>query len=358
MRIPLTKPFLPPKEAYERYIDGIWSRRWLTNHGPLVNAFEKRLQEIFKTDHIAAVTSGTIGLQLVLKILKTGSEVITTPLSYVATTSAIVWEGLKPVFADIDERTLNIDPSRVSDLITEKTSAILATHVYGNPCQVKELERIASKHGLVLIFDAAHAFGSLLDDSPVMNAGDYSVMSFHATKLFHTVNGGAIFCKRREHLEIMRKFRNFGHTGINEFDGPGINAKVSEFHAAMGLLNLDYADDLIERRRSQWFRYRQGISGMNLRTIHLADEGGYNAAYFPLIFPDSTTALVTIEKAKARGIELRRYFYPALNTLNYVDHTPCPIAEEMAPRICCLPLYHDMTTEEQTEVLAILTENE
>lgn len=358
MRIPVTKPFLPSREDFKKLIDDIWDRQWLTNNGPLLCEFESGLKEYLKVQNLHAVTSGTIGLQLALKSLPAGSEVITTPFSYVATTSALVWEGLIPVFADISPESLNIDPKRVRDAITNRTSAILATHVYGNPCEVEELERIAGENDLVVIYDAAHAFGTRYRDRSILDHGDFSVLSFHATKMFHTINGGAVIAKdENKGAEIARR-RNFGHIGVNEFDGVGINAKVGEIHAAIGLLNLAKANELIDRRRTQWMRYREGIENTSLRTIALTDEEGYNASYFPILFESPEHAELITARAARRGMEFRRYFSPALNKLDYVEYSPCPIAEDIAQRVCCLPLYHELTIEQQSEVLETVLSNE
>jgi len=353
MRIPVTRPYLPPAEDFKQYVDGIWERKWLTNHGPLSEQFETGLKEFLGVEHLCLVTSGTSGLQLALKTLKPSTEVITTPFSYVATTSTLIWEGFKPVFADIDPNTLNIDPEKVEPLINEQTSAILATHVYGNPCAVEVLERIARKYELELIFDAAHAFGTKYRGRSVLEHGDFSVLSFHATKIFHTVNGGAVVSRDEKRSESISRYRNFGHIGVNEFDGPGINAKMGELHSAMGLLNLEAAEDLLKKRRSQWNYYRESIENSGLRTISTVDGEGYNAAYFPVLFPNGEKAGMAIAHAAEKGIEFRRYFSPSLNKLSYVKYRPCPIAEDVANRVCCLPLYHDLSIEDQIEVISI-----
>lgn len=354
MRIPVTKPFLPSGEAYKKYVDEIWEREWLTNHGPLVTRFEEKLRRYLDTPHLSVITSGTFGLQFALKRLPRGSEVITTPFSYVATTASIVWEGYKPVFADVDPTSLNIDPEKAENAITGKTSAILATHVYGNPCDIDRLEAIARKHNLTLIFDAAHAFGTRFRGESVLNYGDYSALSFHATKLFHTVNGGAIVSPSEKETKVFEKFRNFGHIGVNAFEGMGVNAKMCEFHSAMGLLNLENADEIIARRRKQWFYYRDAMSEIGLKTIKLIDDAGYNAAYFPVVFRDAAQADRAIRTAAKQGIEFRRYFYPSLNKLDYVSGESMPVSEGMAPRICCLPLYHELRQEEQDEIITLI----
>lgn len=354
MRIPTTKPYLPSRKRYKEMVDQIWDSQWLTNNGQFLQRFEKEVENFLGSQNTSVVTSGTTALQLALKTLEPGGEIITTPFSYVATTSAIVWEGYTPVFADIDAGTLCIDPTEVEKKITKNTRAILATHVYGNPCDIEALERIAAEHHIPLFFDAAHAFGTTFKGRSVLNSGDISVLSFHATKLFHTVNGGAVICKTAEVKNQIDRFRNFGHIGVNEFDGVGINGKMCEFHSAMGLLNLEAAANLIDQRRAQWNFYRKGIEGSKLKTISLSDEEGYNGAYFPVIFPDGSKLQKAIDLAHNRGIELRKYFNPSLNKLNYVTGSSCPISEDISERICCLPQYHELTLKEQTEVLELI----
>ena len=354
MRIPVTKPFLPSKERYKEMVDLIWDRHWLTNNGPFLRQFEKEVEQFLGTKNTSVVLSGTTALQLALKTLEPGGEIITSPFSYVATTSTIVWDNFTPVFADIESDSLCIDPAEVEKRITPKTKAIMATHVYGNPCDVNELERISLKHGIPLYFDGAHAFGSNYRGKSVLEYGDISIVSFHATKLFHTVNGGAVISKSSEGKEKIDRFRNFGHVGVNAFDGVGINGKMCEFHSAMGLLNLEAAAELIERRREQWNFYRNGIQGSELKTILLRDEEGYNGAYFPVIFPDASKLQKAIDLATAKGIELRRYFNPSLNRLEYVDYQSCPNSEDISERICCLPQYHDLNEKEQIEVLELI----
>jgi len=354
MRIPVTKPYLPSKERYKEMVDQIWDEQWLTNNGPFLQQFEKELEHFLGVQNGSVVTSGCTALQLALKTLEPGGEIITTPFSYVATTAAIVWEGFTPIFADIETDSLCIDANEVEKKITGKTKAILATHVYGNPCNVEDLERIALKHGIPLFFDGAHAFGADYNGKSILAYGDISVLSFHATKLFHTVNGGAVFCKSEKDKAKIDRFRNFGHVGVNEFDGVGINAKMCEFHSAMGLLNLEAAAELIDQRRTQWNFYRKGIEGSDLTTIVLRDAEGYNGAYFPVIFQNASKLQKAIDLAMDRGIELRKYFNPSLNRLDYVNYQSCPISEDISERICCLPQYHDLDEKGQREVLQLI----
>jgi dTDP-4-amino-4,6-dideoxygalactose transaminase len=356
MRIPVSKPFMPEKERYHKLVDAIWERQWITNNGEFLVQFEKKISEFLGKLPASVVTSGTSALQLALGHIEKGSEVITTPFSYVATTSSLVWADLTPVYVDIEQDFLGLDPTLVERSISNKTRAILATHVYGNPGYIEELEQIAVKHEIPLIFDGAHAFGSKFQGRSLLSYGNISTLSFHATKLFHTVNGGAVVCKTKAAKERIDRYRNFGHIGVNEFDGPGINAKMCEFHSAMGLLNLESFDTILAKRREQWFFYAQEIKNRKVKKLKIRDEDGYNAAYFPLIFDDTSTMLRTIDVAQKLGIEIRRYFYPSLNQLEYVPKRNCHISEDIAERICCLPLYHTLTISEQLEVIKLINE--
>lgn len=233
--IPVTKPFLPKQADFKSYVSSIWARQWLTNNGPLVNELEIKLQQYLALPHLLYVTNGTIALQLAIQALEIKGEVITTPFSFVATTSSIVWQGCKPVFVDIDEETLNIDPDKIEAAITPRTTAILATHVFGNPCDIDAIDRIAKKHNLKVVYDAAHCFGTQYKGKSIFAYGDVSTTSFHATKLFHTIEGGAVFTQNPDILKRMALMRNFGYSGVDTFSELGTNAKNSEFHAAMGL---------------------------------------------------------------------------------------------------------------------------
>ncbi|MBC7902881.1 MAG: DegT/DnrJ/EryC1/StrS family aminotransferase, partial [Gemmatimonadaceae bacterium] len=247
--IDITRPFLPPIEEYQEYVKGIWGRNWLTNNGPLVNELELRLKHHLNVDHMLYLNNGTIALQIAIKALSLKGEVITTPFSYIATTSSIVWEGCKPVFVDIDADTLNIDSSKIEAAVTEHTSAIVATHTYGNPCDVEKIEAIALKYNLKVIYDAAHCFGTKFKGRTLFDFGDVSTTSFHATKLFHTIEGGAVFTRNPDVLRRMAYMRNFGHNGPKDFADIGINGKNSELHAAMGLVNLKYIEDIQKSRK-------------------------------------------------------------------------------------------------------------
>lgn len=346
MTINVTKPFLPPAAEYEKYLRGIWAREWLTNNGPLVNELELQLKQCLGLDHLLYLANGTVALQVAIKALDVSGEAITTPFSYVATTSSIVWEGVTPVMVDIDPHSLNIDPSLIEAAITDRTTAIVATHVYGNPCDVHEIARIARKHRLKVIYDAAHAFGTMVDGKSLFAFGDVATTSFHATKLFHTVEGGAVFTGDPSVLKRMAEMRNFGHISPTEFKEVGINGKNSEFHAAMGLCNLPYIDEILATRKKLSARYDAGLEGADILRPAVAPGCVYNHAYYPVIFSDEASLQGVVEMLGLHGVQPRRYFFPSLSTLPYLESQQAPVAEDIARRILCLPLYHTLAFEE------------
>ncbi|RBL89054.1 DegT/DnrJ/EryC1/StrS family aminotransferase [Chitinophaga flava] len=338
--INVAKPNLPPLDKYVELLKGIWDRNWLTNNGPLVNELELRLKEYLDVKHLLLLSNGTVAIQLALKALGlTTGEVITTPFSFVATTSSIVWEGLTPVFADIDPHTLNISPAAIESKITADTVAILATHVYGNPCDIEAIEQIARKHQLKVIYDAAHCFGSKYNNRSVFDYGDISTTSFHATKVFHTIEGGAVFTQSAELLKTLAYMRNFGYDGPEDFACVGINAKNSEFHAAMGLLILDQADANLEERIKISERYDQKLKGLNVQHVRIQSGATFNYAYYPVIFQDEAALLKAVKMLNDNWIYPRRYFYPSLSKLRYVQPHECPVSEDISRRVLCLPLY-------------------
>jgi dTDP-4-amino-4,6-dideoxygalactose transaminase len=345
--IPVTKPFLPPQQIYQSYLDGIWKRQWLTNMGPLANDLELKLKDFLRLDHVLFVTNGTIALQMAIKALDLQGEIITTPFSFVATTSSIVWENCRPIFVDIDPHSLNIDAAKIEAAITDKTSAILATHVYGNPCDVEKIEEIAKKHNLKVIYDAAHAFGVEINGKSVFEYGDVSTCSFHATKLYHSIEGGLIVTKDPALLKKLAYIRNFGFDGPENFAELGLNGKNSEFHAAMGLANLKYMDDIHQKRKALTLRYDEKLKNLKaVRPIWHQDSEN-NFAYYPIVFESEALMLKCIEQLQLHEIFTRRYFYPSLATsLPYVEKQNLPITDDIAKRVLCLPLYYDLTFEE------------
>lgn len=345
--IPVTQPFLPPKEEYQALIDGIWKRNWLTNNGPLVNDLELKLKRYLDVKHLLYVGNGTIAIQIALKALDVTKEVITTPFSYVATTSSLVWEGCTPVFVDIHPETLNIDPAKIEAGITDNTQAILATHCFGNPCDVEAIEKIAKKHNLKVIYDAAHCFGAKYKGESIFKWGDVSTTSFHATKLFHTVEGGAVFTQDPEILRQMAFRRNFGHKGAEDYHGVGINGKNSEFHAAMGIVNIKYIDSILANRKKQSLFYDTYLNRPGIRSIKIQPKTEFNFAYYPVIFDSEELTLKVKDALERKEIFPRRYFYPSLSSLNYVEPASTPVADDISTRILCLPLYYDLSEPEQ-----------
>jgi len=353
--IPVTKPFLPPIGEYQEYLNGIWGRQWLTNMGPLASGLEIELKKLLEVNHLLFVTNGTVALQMAIKALDLNGEIITTPFSFVATTSCIVWENCKPVFVDIDSNTLNIDALKIEECITKNTTAILATHVYGNPCDVIAIEKIAKKHNLKVIYDAAHAFGVKIDGRSIFEYGDISTCSLHATKLFHSGEGGLIVTKDGELLKKLAHIRNFGISGFDTFSELGINGKNSEFHAAMGLANLKYIEDIHNKRKQVFKRYQEKLQQLQAIIPLWHPESSNNFSYFPLIFKSEDLMLKCIEVLKLNEIGTRRYFYPSLaNALPYIEPQAMKITDDISRRVLCLPFYYDLTLEEVDHICRIL----
>lgn len=353
--IPITKPFLPPIEEYEAYLTGIWHRQWLTNMGPLASKLEIELKKYLQIQHALFVTNGTVALQLAIKALDLHGEIITTPFSFVATTSSIVWEGCTPVFVDIDPQSLNIDPFKIEEAITPRTSAILATHVYGNPCNIPAIQTIAKRHNLKVIYDAAHAFAIQWDKKSIFEFGDITTCSLHATKLYHSIEGGLVATKEPELLKRVAHMRNFGFDGPEDFAELGINGKNSEFHAAMGLANLKLIKQIIDKRKLLTEVYDEHLK--NLRATkpvwnHLATK---NYSYYPLIFEDEQLMHKCIAKLRVNEIGTRRYFYPSLaSSLPYLKPVSLPVTDDISTRVLCLPLFYDLTVEEVEVICRLL----
>jgi len=345
--IPVTKPFLPPKDEYLKLIDGVWKRQWLTNMGPLASELEMNLKDYLKVNHLLYVTNGTIALQMAIKSLDITGEIITTPFSFVATTSSIVWEGCTPVFVDIDSKSLNIDASKIEEAITDKTQAILATHVYGNPCDVEVIEKIATKHNLKVIYDGAHAFGVEINGRSIFEYGDISTCSLHATKLYHSIEGGLIITKDPKLLRKISYIRNFGIKGPDSFVELGINGKNSEFHAAMGLVNLKYMRDIYEKRKELTIHYNSKLQGLKAYRPLWYKGASENYAYYSIIIESEELLLKIKATLDSHEIFTRRYFFPSLaNTLPYLEPMDFNVTDVLSKRVLCLPLYYDLTTEE------------
>lgn len=345
--IPVTKPFLPPRKEYQKFVDSIWKRQWLTNMGPLASQLEMELKDHLSVNHLLFVANGTVAIQMAIKALGLTGEIITTPFSFVATTSSIVWENCMPVFVDICPKTLCIDADKIEKAITENTQAILATHVYGNPCDVEKIEKIAKKHNLKVIYDAAHAFGVKVNGKSIFEYGDISTCSLHATKLYHSVEGGLIITKDTDLLKKLACIRNFGISGYDSFAELGLNGKNSEFHAAMGLINLKYIEDIHNKRKKLSEHYDEKLKNLKARKIEWHSNANENYAYYPIISESEELLLKIKEHLDLNEIFTRRYFYPSLaSALPYLPKRELPITEDISKRVLCLPLYYDLTVEE------------
>ena len=338
-KIFVTKSFLPPIEEYNKYTAKIFNNAQLTNQGPLLLELEKRLSEYLKVRNFQYVTNGTIAIQIALKALGIeDGEIITTPFSYVATTSSILWERCRPVFVDIDPDNFTIDVNKIEEKITPKTRAIIPVHVFGYACNIDGIQKIADKYNLKVIYDAAHAFASIYKGRSLVSYGDISTCSFHATKLFHTIEGGACIIKDDEISKKLNLIKRFGHN-VDEHICLGINAKQSEFNAAMGLANLPYLSNIISTRRDISNLYDKLLSGYVKRPKPQQDLE-YNYAYYPVVFKDEKQLLNVFKTLNEHNIFPRRYFYPSLNKLPYLkEYQECPISEDICSRIACLPLY-------------------
>ncbi len=337
--INVTRTFLPPIDQYQLQVKRAWDNQWLTNRGELVLELEEKLKSHLGVPQITITNNGTLPLQIALKLLGKGGEVITTPFSYVATTAAIVWEQCQPVFVDIDPEFLTMDENLIEAAITPATTAILATHVFGNPCAVEAIGAIAQKHNLAVIYDAAHCFGVQYNGRSVFNFGDVSTCSFHATKLFHTAEGGAFFCQDEALAHQMFYSHNFGHNGPLDFHGVGINGKMSELQAAMGLSVLPFMDTILERRKWVTDFYDAHLDFSAVRRLKLRPGTTWNYSYYPIIFQTETALLDTQKRLNDNGIFPRRYFYPSLNIVPYTNGKPMPVSENIASCVLCLPLY-------------------
>ncbi|GAB3224211.1 DegT/DnrJ/EryC1/StrS family aminotransferase [Hymenobacter seoulensis] len=346
MSLNVTKANLPPLSEYVNYLEGIWERGWLTNNGPLVQLLESDLSQTLSNSKVQFMSNGTIALQVAIKALGLTGEIITTPFSYVATTTAILWENCRPVFVDIENNTFCIDASKIEAAITPNTSAILATHVYGYPCDVLAIEEIAHRYNIKVIYDGAHAFGATVHGKSLLSFGDISTCSFHATKLFHTIEGGAIITNSEEISKKVWLYKSFGHIG-DEYFSLGVNGKNSEFHAAMGLCNLPHIPDFIEQRKKISTLYRQELKLLPLQYPQPTEESlQYNFAYFPVIFGSENKLIQVKEGLSAQGIHTRRYFFPSLNQLPYLIGQPCPISEDISRRVLCLPFYQELSIDQ------------
>ena len=349
--IPVTKTYFPAIEKYQFQLDRIWKNGWLTNRGELVKELEVELKNNLESVPMLIMNNGTVPLQIALKILAKGGEVITTPFSYVATTSAIMWEGCVPVFADIDEKTLTIDVEEIRKKITDRTTCILATHVFGNPCDVEAIDKLAKEHQLSVIYDAAHCFGVKYKGQSVFNFGDVSTCSFHATKVFHTAEGGAFFTKNEDCMTVAFQSHNFGHLNATDFALVGINAKISELQAAMGLAMLDEMEMVSDERKKVVQYYNSNLDFSKFRTVEMRAETDWNYSYYPIILESEFVLEKVMDELSQANIFPRRYFYPSLNTLPYIHNQSCPISESISKRVLCLPLYVGLSNEDLKRIV-------
>jgi len=360
--INVTKTNLPKIETYIKYLKKIWKTKWLTNDGPFLQLLEKKLARYLKVENLLLVSSGTSALQLSLKALKLKGEIITTPFTFVATTNIILWEKLMPVFADIDPETFNIDPHDVEKKITRKTSAILAVHVYGNPCYINELKKIADKYHLKLIYDAAHAFGVEYNYQSILNAGDISTLSFHATKIFNTIEGGAIVVKNKKIFEELKLLRNFGIKSEGKVILPGINAKMNEFQAAMGLCNLENTDKNIRSRKKLYEYYKKELIDIKNIKFQKIIASKYNYIYMPICLGGKKERDKIYSELIKNEIKPRKYFFPLTTNFDYFKNKKINLtkkynlknASNIANRVLCLPLYPELKIKIVNKIIKII----
>jgi dTDP-4-amino-4,6-dideoxygalactose transaminase len=361
----VTQPAMPPLEDFVPYLKQIWESKVLTNVGPFHQQLERALSDYLGVEHIALFTNGTIALVTALQALRITGEVITTPYSFVATAHSLLWNGIKPVFVDIDPQTLNLDPEKIEAAITPQTTAIMPVHVYGHPCDVGRIQEIADTYGLKVIYDAAHAFGVKFRSGSVLNHGDLSVLSFHATKVFNTFEGGAIICPDARTKQRVDHLKNFGFADEVTVVAPGINGKMGEINAAFGLLQLRKIDEALARRKHIDAMYRELLSGVTgIRCLHDAGEAIANYAYFPILvgpaFPRGRDDLY--RKLSDNKIFARRYFYPLISNFPMYRGLPSaqrdnlPVATAAAEQVICLPIYPMLQTADVERIVSVIKE--
>ena len=355
--INVTQSFLPPINEYTNILQKSWNKKWITNRGELILELEEKLKNFLGVDFLTITTNGTLPLQIAIKTLNLEGEIITTPFSYIASSSVISWENCTPIYVDIHPEYLTIDETKIEEKITNKTVAILATHVFGNPCNVEEIEKIAKKHNLKVIYDAAHCFGVKYNEKSIFNFGNVSTCSFHATKIFHTGEGGCMITRDKELHEKLFYHHNFGHNGPEDFHGIGINAKTSELQAAMGLAVFNHLDEIFEGRKKAVETYDQFIDFSKIKKIKLRENTDWNYHYYPVIFESEEILLRVKEALNKENIFPRRYFYPSLNTVQYLNGAEMPISESISKRIACLPLYAELQPEMVEKISNLINKN-
>lgn len=356
--IPVTKPYFPSREKLDKYIDGIYESQWLTNNGQLVQELTRRLEEYLDVENLLLVSNGTLALQIAYRALGVSDadrnaypEAITTPFTFVATASSLKWDGVQPVFTDIDPNTWCLDPKHIEAAITPNTRAIVPVHVFGNACDVEAIDAIAQKHKLKVIYDAAHAFGVKFKGESLLKWGDAATLSFHATKLFHSGEGGAIVFKHKEDLERAKKMINFGITGPESIEELGINAKMNELQAAMGLCVLDEMEQIALDRQKITEAYDRYLAS-TVQKQRIQTGTTYNHAYYPVALKDKSQLSKVLASLCEADIFARRYFYPSLDSVNSLDcaHSDCPESRKLAERIVCLPIYSKLSIEDLTNI--------
>lgn len=357
--IPVTKPYLPILNNYINYLSRAYELEWLTNRGTLVKELEERISLFLGSKNIPLLmNNGTVPLQIAVKHLPENCEIITTPFSYIATTTSILWENRKPIFADIEEDYLCINPLEIRKKITPKTRAILATHVFGNPCDIEEVSKIACEFGLFVIYDAAHCFGVKYNGKSIFDYGDISTCSFHATKLFHTGEGGAAFVNKTDLYDSVFQMHNFGHDGPYDYALAGINGKISELNAAMGHAVLDDFNLILNRRKEVCDLYNNHLKFSTYKRIKIRNNTDWNFSYYPIVFQDEKRLLKVVDVLNNNDIYPRRYFYPSINTIPFIkSNTVNPISEDISKRILCLPIYHTLTVESQLRTIELINHN-
>ncbi|KAF1081447.1 MAG: Aminotransferase, DegT/DnrJ/EryC1/StrS family [Candidatus Rifleibacterium amylolyticum] len=357
MTINVTRTYLPDRQKLDGYIDKIYESAWVTNNSRFCQELEARLKDYLGVKNLILVANGTLALQVLYKAMAIKGSVITTPFSFIATTSSLLWEGLRPVFADINAASWNIDTDKISDQITSDCSAIVPVHVFGNPCEIEKIDRIAQKHSLKVIYDGAHAFGVNYKGESVLNRGQASILSFHATKMFHTIEGGAIVTSDDDLAKQIRLMINFGITGPETIECIGINCKMNEFQAAMGLCILDDMPAIENSRRKVWEYYKNNLS-TRLLWQQWNDNSNQNFHYAPVLFPCEAALKKAQSALTASNIFPRRYFYPSLNTLAFTGNlSSMPVSEDIASRILCLPIFSELAIEQQQRIVEIINQN-
>lgn len=355
--INVTKTYLPNIDKYKRYIDEIYASGQVTNNGPMLKRLEKRLAEYLGVKNLILVANGTVALEIAYRTLELKGFAITTPFSFVATTSSLVTNGLLPIFVDIDSKTLNINPKKIEEKITPNTSAIVATHVFGNPCDVEAIEEIAKKYKLKVVYDGAHTFGVNYKNKNVANYGDITTLSFHATKLFHTIEGGALIINDDELVQKARYLINFGIKNQEEIPHLGTNAKMNEFEAAMGLCILDDIENIRNSRKEVYETYKKELEGI-VEFQEQNENSTQNYSYFPVVFENEEQLLKVQKALSKKNIFPRRYFYPSLDTLTYIEpKQECEISRDISRRILCLPIYAELEKDVQDTIVGTIKDN-